>query len=139
MEQISLPQLWTAAAVLAGFQFTALTWRISREVGMEASREQTWLTLSDGVTAISFLILVLGVFVIPALDIYSITVAARVLGTALILFASYPFILAGHCNLYCRWGKTVPRHRVTKQELIALTLFGIVLRSAGHDNRICRL
>ena len=127
MEQISLAQLWTAAAVLAGFQFTALTWRISREVGMEASGEQTWLTWSDGVAAISFLILVLGVFVIPAIDIYSSAVAARVLGTALILFATYSFILAGHYNLYCRWGKAVPRHRVTKQELVALSLCCILL------------
>ena len=52
MEQINLSQLWTAAAVLAGFQFTALIWRISREVEMEASGEQTWLTLSDYVAAI---------------------------------------------------------------------------------------
>ena len=127
MEQINLSQLWTAAAVLAGFQFTALIWRISREVEMEASGEQTWLTLSDYVAAISFLILVIGVFVIPALNFYPSSVTARVLGTALILFACYPFILAGHYNLYCRWGKAVPRHRVTKQELSALTLCCILL------------
>ena len=36
MESIQLSQLWTAAAVLAGFQVTALTWRLNREVAMEA-------------------------------------------------------------------------------------------------------
>ncbi len=90
MEQINLSQLWTAAAVLAGFQFTALIWRISREVEMEASGEQTWLTLSDYVAAVSFLILVIGVFVIPALNFYPSSVTARVLGTALIVAYQLP-------------------------------------------------
>ena len=41
MEMINLSELWTAAAVLVGFQVTALTWRINRELSMESQGETT--------------------------------------------------------------------------------------------------
>lgn len=47
METIAMSQLWTVAGVLAGFQIAALTWRINREIAMEADDERTWLTLPD--------------------------------------------------------------------------------------------
>ena len=116
MEVIQLPQLWTAGAVLAGFQIAALTWRINREVSMEAEDETTWVTLADAFVAASFLILVVGVFLAPLSGSTSTQMAAKLLGTALMLFTASPFVLAAHYNLYCSWGKNDCRPRVTRQE-----------------------
>ena len=119
MESVQLSQVWTAAAVLAGFQVTALTWRLNREVAMEGGSERTWVTLPDGYVAISFLVVVVGVFAAPLSGAASTDMAAKLLGVAMIVFAACPFVLAGHYNLYCSWGKSGPRPRVTKQEWAA--------------------
>jgi len=119
MEAIQLPQLWTAGAVLAGFQTAALTWRINREVSMESEDETTWVTLTDAFVAASFLILVTGVFLAPLAGSTSTQMAAKWLGIALMLFTASPFILAGRYNLYCSWGKNGCRLRITKQEWLA--------------------
>ena len=129
MESIQLSQLWTAAAVLAGFQVTALTWRINREVAMEAEDERTWVTLPDGYVAVSFLVIVVGVFAAPLSNSASTEMAVKLFGVALLIFAASPFVLAGHYNLYCSWDKRVPRPRVTKQELTAAVV--TVLLCAG--------
>ena len=46
MEGLQLPHIWTATAVLLGFQITAFTWRINREVAMGDKGYITWLTLA---------------------------------------------------------------------------------------------
>ena len=122
METIQLSQLWTAAAVLVGFQITALTWRLNREVAMEASSERTWATLPDGFVATSFLVVVIGVFAAPLSGAASTDFAAKLFGVAMLIFAAFPFALAGHYNLYCSWGKGRPRPRMTKQEGVAASL-----------------
>ena len=122
MELINLSQLWTAAAVLTGFQITALSWRIKRELSMEAKGEPTWLTLADYLVAASFLVLVFGVFGSPIFGTLSTDSAAKMFGIALTLFTSSTFVLAGHYDLFCGWGKKRPRNRITKQEWAA---FGI--------------
>ncbi len=122
MDAIQLSQLWTAGAVLAGFHMTALTWRISREVAMEAEDEETWTTLADGIVAASFLILVIGVFIAPLSGTASTVMAAKLLAISLMVFACAPFVLAGHYNLYCAWGKCAIRSRVTKQECASVVI-----------------
>ena len=122
MESIQLSQLWTAAAVLAGFQVTALTWRLNREVAMESKSERTWVTLPDGFVASSFLIVVVGVFAAPLSGAANTDMAARLFGVAMLVFGAYPFVLAGHYNLYCSWGMSRPRPRVTKQEWVAASI-----------------
>ena len=119
MESIQLSQLWTAAAVLAGFQVTALTWRLNREVAMEAEGKTTWVTLPDGYVAASFLVVVVGVFAAPISGSASTEMAAKLLGVAMLVFGASPFVLAGHYNLYCSWDKKGTRPRFTKQEWTA--------------------
>ena len=126
MEPISLHQLWTVAAVLGGFQVAALSWRIHREIKMEAEGERTWLTLADLFAASSFLVLAGGVFAAPIFGVAT-TDVTRLFGLAVTLFTPSVFILAGHYNLYCGWGVTycpdgskAPRDHVTKQELVAV-------------------
>ena len=125
---VELPDLWTAAAVVAGFQMASFSWRLKREIDMEMANQETWLTLADLMNGISFLLLVGGVFAAPILGDLSVDTAARIFGLALAGFAASPFILAGHYNLYCSWRKTRPRPSVTAQELVA-TVFALGLIS----------
>ena len=118
METFQLPQLWAAAAVLAGFQLTALGWRIQREIYMESRRERTWLTLADIFVGVSFLLLLVGVFAGPILSDISSSTAAKFFGLALFCFAASPFVLAGHYYLYGSWCKKRPRPWVTVQEAV---------------------
>ena len=122
IESLNLSQIWTVAATLGGFQVVALAWRISREVYMEERNETTWLTLADGLVALSFLVLIGGVFLSPMWGVPT-THAVKLLGLALVIFAPSVFVLAGHYNLYCDWGveydedgDKLPRDPCTKQE-----------------------
>lgn len=130
MEPLQLSQIWTISAILAGFQVTAFTWRIQREIDMSARQEITWVTLPDGIVALSFLILVGGVFVAPLSDSVSTSTAAKLMGTSLMIYAAYPFVLAGHYNLYCPWKPCKPRPRITTQEAV-VTLISVILVILG--------
>ena len=95
---------------------------------MEEMGQRTWLTLADGMVALSFLVLIGGVFLSPMFGATS-TNAVRLLGLALTLFAPSVFVLAGHYNLYSDWGVRYdkdgcksPRDRCTKQELVATSI-----------------
>jgi hypothetical protein len=109
---MDLQHAWTAAAVLLGFQLTAFTWRLNREVDVHRATRpedppQNWLAPSDYLSLFSLLITVVAVFVLPlvfndrpifkekAMDYW----AVRAFGLSLILFAGYPFALLGHYNL----------------------------------------
>ena len=124
---IELPQLWTAAVVLAGFQIAALTWRIRREIEMEDEGEETWVTSADGFVSASLFVLIGGVFCGPALGVVEKDLAGKLFGLALMLFACSPIILAGHYNLYCRWDKDRSRDRLTKQEMAAIGFATLLL------------
>ena len=65
LEELQLAHVWTAGAVLLGFQLGAFTWRINREVSMGDKGYVTWLTLADGLVGISFLWVVVFVFAMP--------------------------------------------------------------------------
>ena len=97
---------------------------------MEAEGEQTWVTLADGFVAASFLMLVVGVFAAPIADTASALMAAKLLGMAMILFAASPLVLAGHYNLYCKWGKGDERPWATKQE-VSIAVASLLLFGAG--------
>ena len=127
MDLINLPQLWTAAAVLTGFQITALSWRINRELAMEARGERTWSTLADLFVAVSFVVLAFGVFAAPIFGTASVDTAAKLFGVALVLFTSSTLVLAGHYDLFCEWGKKRPRDRATKQEWVAVGVAASIL------------
>ena len=131
MEAFQLSQLLTGATVLAGFQLTAFTWRINREVAVEEKGQPTWMTLADGFVAASFLVLVIGVFAAPLLCSVPTEMVAKLLGIAMMLFAASPFVLASHYNLYCSWGKTCCRPRVTKQEMLVAGISALLVVSGA--------
>ena len=130
MEEVQLSHIWTAAAVLIGFQIAAFTWRINREITVEAEDERTWVTLADGLIGMSFLWVVVLVFAAPIKMAVSAELAARFMGVGLFLFAAHPFVLVGHYNLYCSWSKDECRPPVTKQEITAF-LVSVVLVMGG--------
>lgn len=130
MVSMEVSELWTVAAVLAGFQVSAFIWRINRELTMEKEGEITWLTWAERFLTISFLLLVCGVFLVPLLSSITPNTVAKLLGTAIVVSAVYPFVLAGHYNLYGSWGKEIPRCNVTKQER-AVARVSIVLIAAS--------
>ena len=139
IESLNISQIWTVAATLGGFQVVALAWRISREVYMEERNETTWLTLTDGFVALSFLVLIGGVFLAPMWGVAT-TDVIKLLGLALVIFAPSVFVLAGHYNLYCDWGieydedgDKLSRDRCTKQEglvvviaVMSIAVYGIL-------------
>ena len=92
---------------------------------MEEIDEPTWITLADGLVGVSFLVLVIGVFVAPLSGTASTEVAAKMLGVALMLFTASPFVLTGHYNLYCSWGRNGCRPRVTRQEWLTAGISAI--------------
>lgn len=123
--------LWTVAAVLAGFQLAAVGFRINREIYMEERYETTWLTLADGFVGLSLLVLVFGVFAAPIFGTADVNLAERLLGLSLVLFVSAGFVLVGHYNLYGTWGRNGPRGQVTKQECAAVAFTLLMLGGYG--------
>ena len=137
MDSITLPQIWTVAAVLAGFQVTAFTWRLNRELDMQG--ETTWLTWADLLVAGSFLTLVCGVFAVPLFSPSTNTLTvAKLFGLALAIYAGSFFVLVGHYNLCGDWGvrytwdgERCPRGRCTRQETATLTVVVALVLAYG--------
>ena len=97
---IQLADIWIAAGVLIGFQVTSFVWRISREVEVAKERDITWLPPADILNLLSMVVAMVGVFVLPILDIADLNFIKLSLGLAVLLFVSYPFALAGHYDMY---------------------------------------
>src|SRR5207244_429206 len=81
-------------------------WRISREIEVGKTGENTWLPLADVVNLLSMTITAVGVFILPILDLADSSLTKYAFGLALLLFIGYPFALAGHYGLY---NKNTPR------------------------------
>jgi drug/metabolite transporter (DMT)-like permease len=102
MQAPTLPDIWTAAGVVLGFQVTAFLWRIANEVTYARetkNRGVTWLPPADLVNLIAMAVMVLGVFLAPLVIGPSVS-PQKWFGLALILFVGHCFALAGHYDLY---------------------------------------
>jgi len=97
---VDVGTLWGAAGVLVGFQITALTLRISREISVGASGDLTWLPVADYLNLLSLSITLIGVFVLPVLDVIGQTAASRLFGLAALLLVGYALALAAHYEMY---------------------------------------
>lgn len=92
--------IWSAAGILIGFQVASFTWRVSREVEVGKTGDLTWLPPADMLNLISMVTLMVGVFILPILNLADLNFAQHSFGLAVILFVGYPFALAGHYDLY---------------------------------------
>ena len=97
---IPLEVMWIAAGVLFGFQVTSFAWRVNREITMASIDQPTWLPPADIMNLLSMVVLVVGVFIHPALGYESPEFRNYAFGLAMVLFVGYPFALAGHYELY---------------------------------------
>lgn len=97
---IQLVDIWTAAGVLIGFQVASFTWRVSREIEVGQVGDLTWLPPADMVNLLSMVVLLVGVFTLPILDLVDMNFVKHSFGLAVILFIGYPFTLAGHYDMY---------------------------------------
>ena len=97
---MQLRDIWIAAGVLMGFQVTSFAWRISREVKVAEKNDLTWLPPADLMNLASMVVAVVGVFVLPTLDLVGTNFAEHSFALALLLFVGYPFALAGHYDMY---------------------------------------
>ena len=124
-DSLTVFHLWAVAAIVLGFQLTALAWRIKREIVMARRGELTWIPVADYMTYISALILVVGVFIAPFFGDVPLRWTVWLFGLALVIFAATPPVIAGHYNLYRN--KNECRPRVTTQEKWALVIVALAV------------
>ena|SRR5438105_3676811 len=121
--EIDLATLWTAAGVLAGLQVTGFSFRVNREIKVAQSGDVTWFPPADIVNVVSLGITLVGVFIVPILHIGSSAVPAKAFGLSVLLLAGYPWVLAGHYDLYRRDRRSMAYFPA--QEKIALSLLAL--------------
>ncbi len=74
---VTLGNIWSAAAVLLGFQLAAFTWRLQRELTMESGGVETvWFPLADWLNLVAFVVVAGGVFLLPVLGVSNRTLPA---------------------------------------------------------------
>lgn len=96
---MDLGELWSAGGILVGFQVTALTFRVNREVSVARAGDLTWLPVADCLNMLSLSFTLVGVFILPVLDIIGEHAAGTVFGFAVLLLLGYAFALAGHYEM----------------------------------------
>ena len=100
-------------------------WRISREIMMRDQGQVAWLPIADILCLVSLVTIVAGVFILPILGLADLVLATRLFGLALVLFAGYPFALAGHYQLfriYASSRQAAPAPYLPKQEAVVSVL-----------------
>jgi hypothetical protein len=94
-----MPEVWVPASVVLGFQLTAFSWRIQRELTLRTRIK--WVPPADFLNLASFGVIVGGVFVLPALDLPRSDEFTRdAFGLGLLLLGIYPFALAAHYRIH---------------------------------------
>jgi hypothetical protein len=96
---IPLDHLWTATGLIAGFQLTTFSARITRAIELKDKGKPNQLPPADYINLVSWAFILLGVFAGPISGL-SHWFAGKVLGFSLTLLACYPFALAGHYELF---------------------------------------
>lgn len=117
---------WQVAGVLLGFQVTAFTFRLNRELQFEDRRER-WFPLADCLNLLSMLITVLFVFLIPIVNRTNFDIDNCYIGfgIAMILFVFYPIALVFHYDLHKK-NKVEGQKYATRAEKITTIIALIV-------------
>lgn len=125
--ELDIRELWTAGGILLGFQLTSFHFRLTRELKFRDEGDTTWLPWADMLSLMSMLIMVLCIFLLPILG-FGDQFAANAFGVALILFAGYPFALAGHYELFTSKDKNTRKGgHCPFEEKVALVITVLVL------------
>lgn len=116
--EIELSDIWITAIFLIGLQIAAFTWRVSREIAVAERGDINWLPPADIMNLIAMVVAFLGVFALQIGGIENPNVPRLALGLSIILFAGYPFALAGHYDPYTKGPRSYDY--ATKQEITAV-------------------
>jgi hypothetical protein len=120
-----MPDVWVPASVVLGFQLTAFSWRIQRELTLRTRLK--WVPPADFLNLTSFVVTIAGVFVLPALDLPQNDEFARdAFGLGLLLLGIYPFALAAHYRLHPFGNPEEPVTWYSSAEIAAVTVAGIL-------------
>jgi hypothetical protein len=118
--RVSLKEIWTAAAVLMGFQITAFVWRLNRETEVAESGGKNWLPPADYLSLASLVSIAFGVYAFPIAGIKSTLIPEQMFGLSVILFVGYIFALLSHYNLLFRGPTRLPGKFCTIQEFVTV-------------------
>ena len=108
------------AGILIGLQIAAFTWRVSREIDVAERGDINWLPPADIMNLFAMVVAFLGIFVLPLTGMKNPKIPQLSLGLSIILFAGYPFALAGHYDLYTKGPRSYAY--ATRQEKLAVLL-----------------
>jgi hypothetical protein len=97
---VDIGVLWGAGGVLVGFQVTALTLRVNREIEVGGTGDFTWLPVADCINLLSLSLTLIGVFVLPVINVIGLGAASKIFGLAVLLLVGYAFALAGHYEMF---------------------------------------
>jgi len=98
---LNLADVWISASVIIGFSSTAFAYRIQRELGVDEQGDETWFPLADRLNLTALVVIIGGVFLLPAIGLPDSTAFAQeALGLGLLLFAGYPFAVVAHYGFH---------------------------------------
>ncbi len=123
--EVSLADIWRASAVILGLQIGGFTWRVRRELDLlDEGDERAWIPPADFLNLIAIVVVVVGVYLWPILDLPGgVQLAEDAFGLGLVLLLGYPFALAGHYGLLRVGGRPVDGWRqpwATRSEMVVI-------------------
>jgi len=126
---IELTSIWTPAGLILGFQVSSFAWRLSEEAKVGDKGDIPWLVPADYVNMAGMLVLVLGVFLLPMVNLASVEAARVLCGLGVLLFVGHSFAMAGHYQLFNRrnkrqleWFPKQEKWAVVATMLVAITI-----------------
>lgn len=97
---IEVGDIWTVAGVLVGFEAASFAWRVQREAAVGDQNGLTWLPPADYLNLLGLLVVGVGVFALPVLNVVGETTMRKALGLGIVFWIGHVFALAGHYELY---------------------------------------
>lgn len=116
----TVESLWGAAGIIVGFQVTAFTLRINREIAVSQYGDFTWFPVADYLNMLSLSVTLIGVFALPALDVIGQEAASRLFGLSVLFLLGYAFALAGHYEMYRAGARTMSYFPAQERVVVAL-------------------
>jgi hypothetical protein len=122
---MTFDQIWTPTGIILGFQMTLFSWRLSEEAKVGDAGDIPWLIPSDYVNILGMLVLVIGVYLLPIMNLVDIGFCKISFGFGAFLFIGQALGTAAHYQLF-----NISKKRVfvwfPKQEKIVLSCFTIL-------------
>lgn len=126
---IEVGDIWTVAGVLVGFEAASFAWRVQREATVGDQNCPTWLPLADYLNLLGLLVVGLGVFALPVLNVVGETTIGKALGLGVVLWIGHVFALAGHYELY---NPNTPRSMAFCPCLEKVALCGAIVAAGAY-------